>query len=52
MTIGLFYAIETISQALANHLKKLLDQDGLTRKIIAYEPYGGTLRSHPDPAIA
>jgi hypothetical protein len=36
MTIGLFYAIETTNQALANHLTKLFDQDGLKRKIIAY----------------
>jgi uncharacterized protein YqhQ len=36
MTIYSLYATKTTNQALANHLIKLLDQDGLRRKIIAY----------------
>jgi hypothetical protein len=34
--IGLFEAIETTGQTLANNLKKLIDQYGLRNKIIAY----------------
>ncbi len=36
ITIGLSEAIETIAQALANNLTKLLDQYGLRNKIITY----------------
>jgi len=36
VTIGLFKAIETTRQALANNLTKLFDQYGLRNKIIAY----------------
>ncbi len=36
MTIDLFEAIETTSQALTRNLKKLLDSYGLSKKIIAY----------------
>jgi hypothetical protein len=34
--IGLFEAIKTITQTLANNLTKLLDQYGLRNKIITY----------------
>jgi hypothetical protein len=33
MTIGLFEATKTISQALAINMKKLLDQYGLRKKL-------------------
>jgi hypothetical protein len=36
INIGLFEAIETIGQALANNSTKLFDQYGLRNKIIAY----------------
>ncbi len=36
VTIGLFEAIKTNGQALANNLTKLFDQYGLRNKIIAY----------------
>jgi hypothetical protein len=36
VTIDLFEAIETTSQALTRNLKKLLDSYGLSKKIIAY----------------
>jgi hypothetical protein len=36
VTINLFEAIKTTSQALTRNLKKLLDSYGLRKKIIAY----------------
>jgi len=42
VTIGLFEAIKTNGQALANNLTKLLDQYGLKNKIIAYVKYEGS----------
>jgi hypothetical protein len=36
VTIGLFEATETIGQALAKNLRKLLDSYGLNKKTIAY----------------